>query len=88
MKVSGTLTADGQMNAESVSGDLQVKFAAQPEAEIDVQSFSGEIRNCFGPKPVEEKYGPGSRLNFRSGKATGRVHQETKSGDVEICDRK
>ena len=88
MKVSGTLTADGQMNAESVSGDLQVEFAAQPEAEIDVQSFSGEIKNCFGPKPVEEKYGPGSRLNFRSGKATGRVHLETKSGDVEICDRK
>ena len=83
--VAGTLAAQGQLDATSVSGDLQVRFAAPPDADIEVQTFSGDINNCFGPKPSEEKYGPGSRLNFRSGKGGGRVHIDSKSGDVGIC---
>ena len=82
---AGTLAAQGQLDAASVSGDLQVRFAAQPDADIEVQTFSGDINNCFGPKPTEEKYGPGSRLNFRSGKGGGRVHIDSKSGDVGFC---
>lgn len=82
---AGALAAQGQLDADSVSGDLRVHFSATPDADIDVQSFSGDIRNCFGPKPVEQEYGPGSRLNFRSGKGSGHVHIDTKSGDVELC---
>jgi hypothetical protein len=82
---AAALAPTGQLDAASVSGDLQVHFAAAPDADIDVQSFSGEITNCFGPKPVEQQYGPGSRLSFRSGKGGGRVHVDTKSGDVKVC---
>jgi DUF4097 and DUF4098 domain-containing protein YvlB len=82
---AAALAATGQLDAASVSGDLQVHFSAAPDADIDVQSFSGDIRNCFGPKPVEQEYGPGSRLSFRNGKGGGRVHIDTKSGDVELC---
>ncbi len=82
---AGALAAQGQFEATSVSGDLQVHFATQPDADIDVQSFSGDISNCFGPKAVKEQYGPGSRLNFRNGKGGGRVHIDTKSGDVGFC---
>jgi DUF4097 and DUF4098 domain-containing protein YvlB len=82
---AGALAATGQLDADSVSGDLKVHFSATPDADIDVQSFSGDIRNCFGPKAIEQEYGPGSRLNFRSGKGGGRVHIDTKSGDVGLC---
>ncbi|MBS0389108.1 MAG: DUF4097 family beta strand repeat protein, partial [Proteobacteria bacterium] len=82
---ANALAAQGQLDATTVSGDLRLQFATPPDADIDVQSFSGEISNCFGPKPVEEKYGPGSRLNFRSGKGGGRVHVDSKSGDVQLC---
>jgi hypothetical protein len=85
---SAALSASGQLEATSVSGDLGVHFTALPDADIDVQTFSGEIRNCFGPKPVEQQYGPGSRLNFRNGKGGGHVHIDTKSGDVELCNTK
>jgi len=85
VRVSSTLAPTGQFEVSSISGDLSVKFAAQPDADIDVQSFSGSISNCFGPKPTEEHYGPGSRLNFRSGKGGGKVHLDTKSGDVSVC---
>ncbi len=88
LRVSSTLAPAGQFEASSISGDLHVRFSAQPDADIDVQSFSGTISNCFGPKPTEEHYGPGSRLSFRSGKGGGRVHIDTKSGDVSVCNVK
>jgi DUF4097 and DUF4098 domain-containing protein YvlB len=79
------LGSSGQLDADSVSGDVNVHLGAVPDADIDVQSFSGEIHNCFGPKAVEERYGPGSRLSFRSGKGGGRIHIDSKSGDVTLC---
>lgn len=82
---ASALAANGQIDADSVSGDVNLHVAAVPDADIDVQSFSGDIRNCSGPKPVEEQYGPGSRLSYRSGKGGGRIHVDTKSGDVTIC---
>jgi DUF4097 and DUF4098 domain-containing protein YvlB len=85
---SAALAASGQLEATSVSGDLGVHFTTLPDADIDVQTFSGDIRNCFGPKPVEQQYGPGSRLNFRNGKGGARVHIDTKSGDVNLCGTK
>src|SRR5258706_212191 len=85
VKVSSTLAPSGQFDASSISGDLHVKFAAQPDADIDGQSFSGSISNCFGPKPTEPHYGPGSLLNFRSGKGGRKAHLDTKSGDVSVC---
>jgi hypothetical protein len=79
------LAADARIDGEMVSGDLNFKFAAAPSAEFDVQTVSGDIKNCFGPKPVEARYGPGSRLQFTNGDGHGRVHIDTKNGDVQLC---
>lgn len=88
LNIAGALDAGGQLEASTVSGDVNVSFSAAPDADIDVQSFSGDISNCFGPKAVEQQYGPGRRLSFRSGKGGGHVHIDTKSGDVGLCTRK
>src|SRR5579863_1533952 len=85
MKATLALTPDGQIEGESVSGDLSLSFAATPAAEFDVQSFSGDIKNCFGPKPAESRYGPGSRLMYKVGEGHARVRINTKSGDVSLC---
>jgi hypothetical protein len=68
-----------------VSGDVSLKFAAMPAAEFDVQTFSGGIKNCFGPKPTESRYGPGSRLQFMNGEGHAHVRINTKSGDTQLC---
>jgi FAD/FMN-containing dehydrogenase len=85
MTVGLTLRPDGQVEGQSVSGNVNLNFAAAPSAEIDVQSFSGDIKNCFGPKPVEQHYGPGSRLQFTNGEGHARVRIITKSGDIRLC---
>jgi DUF4097 and DUF4098 domain-containing protein YvlB len=84
---TGTLARSGRIEAESVSGDVELRFLAAPGAEFDIESFSGEIHNCFGPKPVTERVGPGTSLQFQHGAGDGRVSIETKSGDVSVCDR-
>ena len=89
--VAGKISAEfalapaGRFDAESVSGDVRLDFAAEPGAEFDVQSISGKIDACFGPTPIQPRYGPGSRLAFKNGDGRGRVRVETKSGDVDLC---
>lgn len=82
------LGGDGRLDVESVSGDVRLTFGTQPQADFDVETFSGAIDNCFGPKAVEPRYGPGSRLAFREGQGHARVHVDTKSGDVRLCTQK
>jgi DUF4097 and DUF4098 domain-containing protein YvlB len=89
--ISGNLTAhlslapDAELDGESVSGNMHIDFPAAPSADFDVQSFSGTIDNCFGPKTEKAHYGPGERLEFKSGQGQARVRIETKSGDVHLC---
>jgi hypothetical protein len=85
MSVSLTLPPDGQMESESVSGRVDLMFENEPLAEFDVQTFSGDIKNCFGPKPLESRYGPGSRLQFKNGEGHAHVRISTKSGEVKLC---
>ena len=85
--VSGSVSGDvgGDVHASTVSGDLSFKFAAAPAAEFDVQSFSGDIKNCFGPKAAQAHFGPGSRLQSANGSSHAHVQIATKSGDVRLC---
>jgi hypothetical protein len=64
---------------------LCLRLGGTPAADFDVQSVSGNISNCFGPKPKEAQYGPGSRLAFKSGEGNAHVQIETKSGNVSLC---
>lgn len=89
--VSGTvsaslsLNADARIEAQSVSGDLDFKFPAAPAAAFDLQTFSGSIDNCFGPKPLEPRHGPGSSLNFKNGDGNARLRANSHSGSIKIC---
>ncbi len=82
------LTADGQLDAESVSGTIGLAFPSPPAADFDVQTLSGAIASCFGPKPERRGYGPGTRLIFKEGAGLARVHVSTQSGSIDLCARR
>ena len=92
--VSGNISAslaaaaDAQIDGETVSGDIKLEFPSEPAADFDVQTLSGDIENCFGPKPVEPRYGPGKRLTFKTGDTSARIHLRSNSGEVRLCTRK
>ena len=83
-----TAAADAQIDGQSVSGDIKLDFAGEPAADFDIQTLSGDIDNCFGPKPSEPRHGPGKRLTFKTGDTSARVHLTSNSGDVRLCAKK
>lgn len=88
LEVRGTLTRDGRVDVEGVSGDILLRLSAPGGLSTEIESFSGDIEGCLADK-VERvnKYGPGVRLNIRTVEAGARVRAKTLSGDIDICDR-
>ena len=86
LTLQGSLAADARLDIESISGDVQVDLVGQTGADFDVASFSGEIRNCFGPRPVRtDEYAPGKEWRHQDGDGGARVRIKTLSGDISVC---
>jgi DUF4097 and DUF4098 domain-containing protein YvlB len=87
----GKLGKGGSLEAQTVSGDLLIR--AEPEGSLDyeVNTFSGDIRNCMGQEAQRtSQYAPGKRLNGTRGApgaGEARVRLKSMSGDVELCDK-
>ncbi len=78
------------IDAETVSGDLTVRASSEGGLDYQVNTFSGDIKNCMGVESERvSKYGPGRRLNGTrgSGGDEARIRLKTMSGDVELCDK-
>lgn len=90
--VNGELVFDaelrkkGKLSAETVNGDVDIELAGEVSARIDVSTFNGRIRNCFGPEAERSsKYAPGWSLNFTEGGGDGRIDISTMNGGVNLC---
>ncbi len=58
---AASLTRDVRIEAEGINGDLRFRFRGALDAEFDIETFNGDIENCFGPKPHRTReYGPGN----------------------------
>lgn len=86
LAVSGQLAPDARVDIESISGDVKLDLLGTVAAEFEVSSFNGEIRNCFGPKPVRtDEYAPGREWRHKEGAGGARVRIKTLNGDVGVC---
>ena len=84
---NGTLARGGDLSMESVNGTVDIEHKGPVSARIDIETFNGSIRNCFGPKPERtSKYSPGLELSFEHGGGEGNIEVETLNGSVNICD--
>lgn len=84
VSASGALASGAELEANSVSGSME--FTLKGSGDYDIQSFSGPIDNCFGPKAERSGYGPGLHLTFRQGDGNARVRVRTQSGTIQLCD--
>lgn len=74
--------------AETVNGDVEVELAGDVSAKIDIETFNGRIRNCFGPKAERtSEYAPGWELGFTEGGGDGRIDIATMNGSISICNK-
>jgi hypothetical protein len=85
-RIRAALAGEGLLEGQSVSGDISIEFTGGlPAGEYELQTFSGDLKTCFGQKATHENYGPGSRLSFRQGAGGAQVRIDTHSGDVSLC---
>jgi DUF4097 and DUF4098 domain-containing protein YvlB len=86
LNYNAALENGGDLSAESVNGTVDLEFTNKISARIDIETFNGSIRNCFGPKPERtSKYSPGLELSFTEGDGDSRIEVETLNGSVNIC---
>ncbi|MBA3563955.1 MAG: DUF4097 family beta strand repeat protein [Gammaproteobacteria bacterium] len=81
------LTEASHVEVDTVSGEVVLDLEDGSDAEYVIETFSGDIDNCFGPEPQRtSQYAPGSELRFSTGSGSAQVRVNTLSGGVELCD--
>lgn len=85
LRYAGDVTANGAIDLQSHSGNIEMLLPGDVSADFEAQSFSGDIRSDFGGQ-VERtsRYGPGRQLRFTTGRNGGRVSIQTFSGTVKL----
>jgi DUF4097 and DUF4098 domain-containing protein YvlB len=88
--LTGQLVPNANVDIESLSGNVRLDLVGTPTASFNLVTTTGDIDNCFGPKPARSsEYGPGRKLRFQQGTqgaaGAGTVRIETMSGDIALC---
>jgi hypothetical protein len=78
-----SLLSGGKIDMESVSGDLGLSLSNDCSAELEIETFSGNISSAVG-KVEEEEYGSSESLKARLGDGKGQINLSTMSGDVRL----
>lgn len=75
----------GSIEMEAINGDLRLDILGNIDAEFDIETFNGSIRNDFGPTPTRKsQYAPGKTLRFTEGEGNGRVRIKTLNGGITL----
>jgi DUF4097 and DUF4098 domain-containing protein YvlB len=86
LKLAAGLARDAQIEAESINGDFSFNFTGTVDAEFDIETFNGDVENCFGPKPKRKhEHSPGIELRFKEGAGSGSVRIKTLNGEITLC---
>ncbi|MEZ4651814.1 MAG: DUF4097 family beta strand repeat-containing protein [Candidatus Eisenbacteria bacterium] len=85
IEFDGAPTESGSLEFECHSGRIRIVLPSDLSAEVDVNTFSGDIDSAFGPKPRRTSdYAPGKELSFTMGDGDARISINTFSGSVRI----
>ena len=85
LEFSGGLTANARLHSEAHSGNVTLTLPADTSATWEVETFSGNVGNAFGPGPQKSsEHGPGKWLKFTTGSGEARITVESFSGNVRL----
>jgi len=86
LEFEGTIAKSGTFSTQS--GDIDLMFTGDVDAEFEIETFSGDIDNSFGPRPRRtSRWTSSERLSFTEGDGKALIEIETFSGSVELDKR-
>jgi DUF4097 and DUF4098 domain-containing protein YvlB len=83
--LEGGLASAGRSDLSTTSGRISVMLDHDADLDVDAQSFSGNIENCFGAESSRNGYSPERSLRFRNGEGNRTVRIRTMSGSINLC---
>lgn len=84
IEFSGELRKGGTYGFENFSGSVVLNLPDGLSAEVEVETFSGDISSDFGGEVHREKYGPGASLREEYGGGDAEIAVSTFSGSVTL----
>ena len=88
MRFEGALGPKGSLDAESVSGSIELTLPGNVAADFAVSTFSGSIENAFGEQPVRKsRWTPQKELNFSTGSGGATISASSISGTITLKKR-
>jgi DUF4097 and DUF4098 domain-containing protein YvlB len=88
ISVTAQLGQSSRLEGTAVSGDVEFDFTGSAAADYRLDTFSGDITNCFGPQDStsdDDRPPNGRQVRFREGTSMARVEAKTHSGDIYVC---
>jgi DUF4097 and DUF4098 domain-containing protein YvlB len=92
--VSGSIRFEGDLGkraileAETVSGSVELALPASVGADFEISTFSGDIENELGPAaPRKGRHSPEKELSFTAGSGGAKVTVQTLSGGIHLRKR-
>lgn len=78
------LTGTSDLKFSTASGDVKVAVPANTNADVEMQTMSGSVKNEFGLQVERPQYGPGASVEGRIGSGGRSLKISAASGDVEL----
>jgi len=88
LRFEGDLTKRATLEAETVSGSVELVLPAGVSADFSVSTFSGEIENELGPAAQKaSRFTSEKSLSFSTGSGGAKVSVQTLSGPIRLRKR-
>ena len=85
LEITGNFERGGEIEFESVNGELYLEVPSLYDTEFDLESFNGSISPIFNHRARRtSRYAPGRELRLTEGDGSSQIRIETLNGDIEI----
>ncbi|NIL99772.1 MAG: DUF4097 family beta strand repeat protein [Acidobacteria bacterium] len=84
VEMDGDLHPSGDYSFSAVSGTITLRVPSNAAADYEIETFSGNIDNDFGPKPEKAEFLPSKSLSFSVGSGGADVVIETLNGTIRL----
>ena len=83
--LEGGLASNGRYDLSTTNGRVEVMLDSDKDLDVDAQTFTGSIDNCFGVEATKSRYTSERTLRFQDGEANRTIRIRSMVGRIDIC---